>query len=299
MKIVPFFLVFIMVTYRIMSLSPVGAAQSAEPLLGMDRQCAIVAANHGALEALSRWLAPDGVVFPAFGHPLVGKTAFDHFRSNPDHQPGKEPAGWEPLSGAVSNDGTLGFTHGSYTLEKRTVHYGTVWQKQPDGHWAILASIGLIPFNDPGNIIPQPRATTDFASNTEGVVAAEYSFAAYARKHGIPASFYHFMASEGIALSAAGPPRHRDDYKDQISPHRLEWGPMASRIAGSGELACNYGPYIYTYTDKDQHSRSAYGYFCTIWQRQADGSWRFLFDGGNSCPKPSDTFLKEFIRHDR
>jgi ketosteroid isomerase-like protein len=58
---------------------------------------------------------------------------------------------WRPTTADVSNDGTLGYTIGTYNYHVRgrdsaatasTGHYLTVWRRQADGSWKVLADIG-------------------------------------------------------------------------------------------------------------------------------------------------------------
>jgi ketosteroid isomerase-like protein len=58
---------------------------------------------------------------------------------------------WRPVMAEVSDDGTLGYTIGTYNFHVRgrdsaasasTGHYLTVWRRQADGSWKVLADIG-------------------------------------------------------------------------------------------------------------------------------------------------------------
>jgi ketosteroid isomerase-like protein len=58
---------------------------------------------------------------------------------------------WRPTTAEVSDDGTLGYTIGTYDFHVRgrdsaasasTGHYLTVWRRQADGSWKVLADIG-------------------------------------------------------------------------------------------------------------------------------------------------------------
>jgi len=58
---------------------------------------------------------------------------------------------WEPIGGDISDDLTLGYTHGTYirkTINEEgkevvaTGQYNTIWKKQADGQWKITLDIG-------------------------------------------------------------------------------------------------------------------------------------------------------------
>lgn len=108
------------------------------------------------------------------------------------------------------------------------------------------------------------------------VVAAERAFAADGLELGVQASFLKHAAPDGIvfapepilARAAFGQPRPKG------AP--LVWWPLWAGISRSGDLGFTTGPY--TFDGKPG------GYYFTVWAKQPDGSWKWLFDGG----PPSD-----------
>jgi ketosteroid isomerase-like protein len=122
------------------------------------------------------------------------------------------------------------------------------------------------------SIAGQAQAAVDPAP----VVAAERAFAADGLAMGVRDSFLKHSAPEGIvfgpepilakaafgAPAAKGPP--------------LVWWPLWAGISRSGDLGFTTGPYTF-----DGKPRA---YYFTVWARQRDGSWKWLFDGG----PPSD-----------
>ena len=108
------------------------------------------------------------------------------------------------------------------------------------------------------------------------VVAAERAFAADGLELGVQASFLKHSAPEGIvfapepilAKAAFGEPRPKG--------RPLVWWPLWAGIARSGDLGFTTGPFT---TDGKPG-----GYYFTVWAKQPDGSWKWLFDGG----PPSD-----------
>lgn len=108
------------------------------------------------------------------------------------------------------------------------------------------------------------------------VVAAERAFAADGLELGVQASFFRHSAPDGIvfgpepilAKAAFGEPRPKG--------RPLVWWPLWAGIARSGDLGFTTGPY--TFDGKPG------GYYFTVWGKQPDGSWKWLYDGG----PPSD-----------
>jgi ketosteroid isomerase-like protein len=61
----------------------------------------------------------------------------------------------------------------------------------------------------------------------------------------------------------------------------LTWKPVRVEASELGDMGYSFG--YSTYQGKDTVT---YTNYCTIWRRQKDGSWKFVFDGGNNIPSP-------------
>ena len=59
---------------------------------------------------------------------------------------------------------------------------------------------------------------------------------------------------------------------------QLSWSPEFVHVSQSGDLAYTYGYYTYLMTDSVGSEISRKGVFHTVWQRQADGSWKYVWD---------------------
>lgn len=108
------------------------------------------------------------------------------------------------------------------------------------------------------------------------VVAAERAFAADGLELGIQASFLKHSADEAIVFGPEPMLAHAVYGTPRPKGKPLVWWPLWAGISKSGDLGFTSGPYTY--------DGKAGGYYFTIWARQADGSWKWLFDGG----PPSD-----------
>ena len=109
------------------------------------------------------------------------------------------------------------------------------------------------------------------------VVAAERAFAADGLTLGVQASFQRHSAPDGIVF-APEPVLAQAVYgAPQPKGRELVWWPLWAGIARSGDLGFTTGPYTLD-------GRPG-GYYFTVWSKQADGTWKWLFDGG----PPSDT----------
>lgn len=70
------------------------------------------------------------------------------------------------------------------------------------------------------------------------------------------------------------------------SAFTLEWNPLRAEVSNSGDLGYTFGGWTLKTKTKAGHDTTLYGNYITIWQKQADGSWKYVFDGGNDTPKP-------------
>ncbi len=66
----------------------------------------------------------------------------------------------------------------------------------------------------------------------------------------------------------------------------LQWTPLKAEVAASGDLGYTFGGWTMKAKTKAGHDTSLYGNYITIWQKQADGTWKYVYDGGNDTPKP-------------
>lgn len=117
------------------------------------------------------------------------------------------------------------------------------------------------------------------------VIQAEHDFARMAADSGIQAAFLKFAAYNAVLMRGNKLVIGRDEIisffaKQPIddSSVSLAWEPDFVEVSGSGDLAYTYGKYIYTYTDSGGEKQESTGIFHTVWKRQPDGSWRFVWD---------------------
>lgn len=76
-------------------------------------------------------------------------------------------------------------------------------------------------------------------------------------------------------------------WKDFFGPERpyFEWHPEVVELSADGNLGLSRGPWVIRTKDKDGKEVEIKGLYNSVWQRQADGGWRIIFDAGCSpCP---------------
>jgi ketosteroid isomerase-like protein len=72
-----------------------------------------------------------------------------------------------------------------------------------------------------------------------------------------------------------------------IPGFKLEWRPDQIAVARSGELGYTSGTYTWSYKDSSGKPVFDKGKYLTVWKKQADGSWKVLFDMFNTDLPPS------------
>lgn len=83
------------------------------------------------------------------------------------------------------------------------------------------------------------------------------------------------------------------------SSYRLTWKPSFGRVAESGDLGYTFGIYLLEVTTGEQKGLTQKGTYCTVWEKNSKGEWRFILDTGNpglgnSNSKSQDTNLNNF-----
>jgi ketosteroid isomerase-like protein len=126
--------------------------------------------------------------------------------------------------------------------------------------------------------------TKSIKESPSGVLLkADSDFSAMSVKEGMQKAFLSYFADNGVMLRNNGYPITGKDSLISFLSERtdtsftLAWRPVYEKIAGSGELGYTYG--IYTRTIKSTGSETR-GTYVTIWEKQKDGSWKFVMDTG-------------------
>jgi hypothetical protein len=111
------------------------------------------------------------------------------------------------------------------------------------------------------------------AAAPQTAVEAERAFAADAQTLGQWTAFRKW-AAPGAIMFVPQPVNAHEFLKNLPDPKlTYQWWPAQAFISCDGKTAVTTGPAV----------RGAYrGYFTTLWQRQPDGSWRWLLDHGDA-----------------
>jgi ketosteroid isomerase-like protein len=117
------------------------------------------------------------------------------------------------------------------------------------------------------------------------ILETEENFAKMAGEEGISRAFMTYAAEDAVLMRnnklVIGKKSLSVLFEDQASKpkdEKLSWKPDFVDVSASGDLAYTYGQYTYSYTDSTGTIVESEGVFHTVWKRQADGSWRFVWD---------------------
>jgi len=137
----------------------------------------------------------------------------------------------------------------------------------------------------------------DLEKEKANMLETDRAFSRMSVKQGTIEAFHHFMAEDGLRLPRKGRPVGREFFKNLLVQQQekgqeqtrrtvLKWDPILADISKCCDLGYTYGRYEVTQTNQDGKKNITYGYYVSIWKKQADGNWRFVFDAGNEDPDP-------------
>jgi ketosteroid isomerase-like protein len=110
---------------------------------------------------------------------------------------------------------------------------------------------------------------------------AEQNFAKMAGEEGIEKAFTTYAAEDAVIMRnnelVKGLKNIEMFYKGKTSKG-LDWAPDFVEVSSSGDLGYTYGHYTYSYIDSTGNAAVDTGIFHTVWKRQPDGNWRFVWD---------------------
>jgi ketosteroid isomerase-like protein len=276
-----------------------------DTLLRFDQSRSELAATRGGVEVMSSLLGPN-VVYLRAGVPAVyGRPGVLELLSSTANvaSPG---IAWEPLGGGVSYDLASGYTYGVTARPSVTgsaVHlerYIAVWERRRGTEWRIEAYAEIAgPLAGEINLPPRsltPPATIEpdsLREASEKVKAADSLFADLGDRMGAAFAFSNTIAPQGVLFGSPqlviGADAARDYYTAHGAETSLTWRPVYAWVTGSKDLGFTVGEYIATGRGPSGAAVQHFGKYLTVWQRQPDGTWRFVVDGGNpSPPKSSD-----------
>ena len=117
------------------------------------------------------------------------------------------------------------------------------------------------------------------------IIQTEKDFADMASSNGIAQAFLFYAAEDAVLerndvlikgkQSIADILRKNNSNSMEVT---LSWKPDFVDVSNSGDLGYTYGKYQYVSIDSLGNKQESEGIFHTVWKRQKDGSWKYVWD---------------------
>ena len=126
--------------------------------------------------------------------------------------------------------------------------------------------------------------TIDTNSVKKEVADAEMAFEAMVKEKGIAEAFSFYADSNAVIKRRndsiiRGKEGIRNFYADDFyKTASVTWSPDFIEASPDGNLAYTYGKYLWQSKDSTGKPVEFKGVFHTVWKKQKDGSWRYVWD---------------------
>lgn len=113
------------------------------------------------------------------------------------------------------------------------------------------------------------------------IITTEIQFSDMAKKEGMNIAFLNFVADDGVLLRNDKLIKGKDSIKQFMknsSSRGLSWKPDFVDVSTSGDLGYTYGKYLFKYKDSLGNDKTSEGIFHTVWKKQPDNTWKFVWD---------------------
>ncbi len=116
------------------------------------------------------------------------------------------------------------------------------------------------------------------------IYKAEDDFKNMAQTKGIQEAFYFFADSNAVMKRdndslIQGKVSIKTFFSDpKFKTATVTWKPDFVDVSDDGTMAYTYGRYVWTTTDSVGKKQDFKGRFHTVWKKQKDGNWKFVWD---------------------
>ena len=208
---------------------------------------------------------------------------------------------WKPALADVSADGEIGYSFGTFEATEDGTHlvwgkYISAWRRQPDGRWLIEAfdpvfyrlPAGELPANFPHPLDNGrgPFTPVDVESEEQRLLAVDAAFSQASVDLGQAEAFKQYADPHAIVLGNPDFIIGRNaifEARQGGAPGTvLSWTPSIAEVGPLGDLGFTIGSYLFTAPGVTSN-----GKYLTIWRKSANGTWRYVQDGGSVSPPPA------------
>lgn len=119
--------------------------------------------------------------------------------------------------------------------------------------------------------------------NKVEILRTERQFADMVAKEGVTKAFLYFAADDAVINRENRLIKGKKEIRTYLENQpftriKLKWTPEFVDVAASGDLGYTYGQFYFSAIDTTGQLVSFKGPFHTIWKKQKDDSWRFVWD---------------------
>ncbi len=269
-----------------------------DTLFAIDQARSDSAATRGISDAMLAILSADAAYLRAGVPAIYGIDAIRAlFAANPETS--GTSIHWQPLGGGIANDASSGYTYGiaarvTPRAPVRLERYIAYWRRQSRQPWRIVAyaEVGAPPATEGSGPVDRltPAAPTlprPQAQARNAVRAADSLFADLAYRMGTGYAFAATVAADGVIFGnpqlVIGPQAVQEFFSGGAGAS-LSWQPVYASVSSSRDLGFTIGEYTSTIRGPTGAAVQRFGKYLTVWRLQADGTWKFVVDGGNTTP---------------
>lgn len=115
------------------------------------------------------------------------------------------------------------------------------------------------------------------------IVEVEKQFAIMADKEGVGEAFLFYAADDAVLMrnnkiikGKAEIKKYFDSVK--LRNIKLKWSPDFVDVSSSGDMAYTWGSFTFSAENQSGESVNSKGIFHTVWKKQLDGKWKYVWD---------------------
>jgi ketosteroid isomerase-like protein len=126
--------------------------------------------------------------------------------------------------------------------------------------------------------------TADRASLEKEIFRTEKAFEKMASEKGIAEAFYYYAAEDAVIKRENDTlifgKKNIKTYYEKINDEKttVSWTPDYINMSADGTMAYTYGKYLWKIKDEQGEIAEYKGVFHTVWKKQADKSWKYVWD---------------------
>jgi ketosteroid isomerase-like protein len=141
-----------------------------------------------------------------------------------------------------------------------------------------------------GTVAARAQPAPDLAAAAAQIMKADADFARSVAE-GDRDRFLSFIAdvttfSGGTANELRGKDAVWKAWSDFFAPNgpKLRWTPTKGEVIGAGDIGYTTGRAVIRAPGRDGKVTERHTEYVTVWKKQADGSWKVIFDTGSTLP---------------